>query len=382
MFLRKQAPVLLLAAFLAVTLAGCAGRNAAPEYSGGHEEAPLSPPPATLPSAPPQISEPDSNQPPLESPRPDTTNLPARPAASQAASKPAPRKAPPVPATWHPLLERLAADGLAGKDIHRLFATLGDSYSPKPMGTKIKELFTSKYLRDRSVKKPAASAPRVYPGFLTPEKTALCRGFLDTHAPYFALAEKRYGVPGEIIVALLMVETRLGAYLGTNNAFWSLACMAAADSPERIAEPLEKLPMTPERLEWVRGKLNERSTWAYKELKALIIHIREQKLDPLNMPGSVYGAIGLCQFMPSNLKAYGVDGDKDGKVDLFSPADAIPSVANYLKAHGWKGAMPRARKHAVLKRYNNSNVYANTILALAETITADADKTAANQTAP
>jgi membrane-bound lytic murein transglycosylase B len=144
--------------------------------------------------------------------------------------------------------------------------------------------------------------------------------------------------------------------------------MAAADSPERLPITLATLPMTPDRLDWVRKTLRERSDWAYKELKALLTYSKAYAFDPLAMPGSVYGAIGICQFMPSNVPRFAVDGNRDGKVDLFDPEDAIPSVGNYLKAHGW-GVSPLDARHTALKRYNNSTRYANTILALAENIT-------------
>ena len=285
----------------------------------------------------------------------------------------------PIAETWIPLLERLKADGLDGDDLLRIFAKMGDTYSPKPMGAKITELFTYKYIRPpapRASTTPPAyiGTQRVYPGFVTPGTIEVCRAYLDANELYFTVAEDLFSVPREVIVALLMVETKLGTFLGHDNAFWSLACMAAADIPERIEEPLSVLPdVDEERLAWVSEKLQERSAWAYKELKALIKHIEANDLDPLEMPGSIYGAIGICQFMPSNLGPYGVDGDKDGKVDLFDPADAIPSVGNYLKGHGWKPTLARDERHAVIKRYNNSTVYANTILALAEAITGEAE---------
>ncbi|MDL2271926.1 lytic murein transglycosylase [Desulfovibrio sp. OttesenSCG-928-I05] len=279
---------------------------------------------------------------------------------------------PPVPETWGPLLDRLKADGLDGEDLRLFFTAMGDSYSSKPMGTKITELYTSRYVRKpQQGPRPAIPADRVYPGFVTPGIQALCRAFLDSNELSFTIAEELYHVPREVIVALLMVETKLGTYLGKDSAFWSLACMASADSPERVAEPINSLPgVTNERLAWISEKLTERSTWAYKELKALLEHIRKNNLDPFEMPGSVYGAIGMCQFMPSNLKPYAVDGDKNGVVNLFEPADAIPSVANYLRGHGWKKSMTRDQQHAVIKRYNNSTVYANTILALGESLRA------------
>ena len=279
---------------------------------------------------------------------------------------------PPVAACWLPLMQRLAADGLDSAYLHVMFARMGDSYSSLPMGTKITELFTRKYLRQPPpppdpTKKPDTK-PRIYRNVVTETNIARCKAYLLEHSLPFSIEEKLYGVPKEIVVALLMIETKLGTYLGKDNAFWSLACMAAADAPDRVSGPLKALPMTPERMDWVSQRLRERSTWAYAELKSLITHTSKHDLDPLSMPGSIYGAIGICQFMPSNLRPYAVDGNADGKIDLFDPPDAILSVGSYLKGHGWHSGMTRAGQHTALMRYNKSTVYANTILALADAI--------------
>lgn len=297
---------------------------------------------------------------------PPVTQAPV-PAAAMALETP--------PPCWLPLIQRLRNDGLDGPDLQACFIRLGDSPSQTPMGTKITELFKSKFLKPPPTPPPPPGTavtkpvkPRIYPNIVTPANLERCRDFLRANTVAFTMAAQLYEVPKEFVVSLLFVETRLGTYLGKDNAFMSLASMAASTTPEHIPDALAPLPMTPERLEWVKERLQQRSDWAYKELKALIIHTRANKLDPLSMPGSIYGAIGLCQFMPSNFKPYAVDGNGDGKVDLFDPADAIMSVGNYLHAHGWKKSSDRAARHAVLMRYNKSTVYANTILALAEAL--------------
>jgi membrane-bound lytic murein transglycosylase B len=86
------------------------------------------------------------------------------------------------------------------------------------------------------------------------------------------------------------------------------------------------------------------------------------------MPGSIYGAVGICQFMPSNILRFGVDGDGDGTVNLFHASDAMHSLANYLKYHGWKPGLSREKQNRVLRHYNNSATYANTILAVADAL--------------
>ncbi len=70
--------------------------------------------------------------------------------------------------------------------------------------------------------------------------------------------------------------------------------------------------------------------------------------------------------MPSNVLYYGVDADNDGRIDLFTKADALHSIANYLRGHGWKCTMDRSSQLQVILEYNKSLVYANTVLAVAE----------------
>ncbi len=287
-----------------------------------------------------------------------------------------------VPACWLPLVQRLQADNMSGPLIPHYFSGLA-AYSPSPMGVKVKELFTNAFLSKTTPTPPTDGTVlppprmRVYRSLVTAANLEKCQAFMAANKKTLDAVEKKYPVPRETIVALLSVETRLGTYIGKENAFWSLACMAAADAPERVTDGISDLPITEEHSVWLQGKLTEKSNWAYKELKALLTYCSVQNLDPLTMPGSVYGAIGICQFMPSNLLLYGEDGDGDGVVNLFSEADAIFSVARYLTAHGWRADLPVSGQRTVLKRYNNLTIYANTILTLAESL-----RTGELQTAP
>lgn len=276
-------------------------------------------------------------------------------------------------ACWSPLLGRLASDGVSGGRVDALFARLGDEVSPDPMGRKVKELYTTKFLRPEPQptppgQKPKPARPPMYPGVVTEENAARCRAFLADNARWFSLAESRFGVPREVAVSLLFVETRLGTALGKGNAFRNLASMAAADRPDMVPGYIAALPGANANLDWISLRMRQKSDWAYEELKALIRHADALGQDPLTMPGSIYGAVGICQFMPTNIPAYGVDGDGDGKVDLYSVGDAVFSLSNYLGRHGWQPGMRRDARYNVLKRYNNSAAYANTILALADKV--------------
>lgn len=271
---------------------------------------------------------------------------------------------------WLPLVQKLQNDPKATPEIIQFFCSL-PAYSPHPMSVKVKELFTSAFMRkpktpDDGTPKPPPS--RIFRNIVTAASMQKCADFLVQYKDVFDAVEKKYPVPRNILASLLYVETRLGTYVGKENAFWSLACMAAANSPESVSGSLSDIPITSQHDTWLQAKLTEKSNWAYNELRALLSFCNTQNLDPHSMPGSVYGAIGICQFMPSNLVPYGDDGDGDGIVNLFSVPDAIFSAASYLTKHGWQQGTNVASQRAVLKRYNNLNIYANTILALAESV--------------
>ena len=134
--------------------------------------------------------------------------------------------------------------------------------------------------------------------------------FLKQHAPILARAEERFGVPAEIIVAIIGIETRYGKVLGSLRVLDSLVTLS---------------------VEYPR-----RSKFFSSELEHFMQLVAEQGLDPLAVKGSYAGAMGIPQFMPSSYRNYAVDFDGDGRADLLnSVADAIGSAANYLARHRW-----------------------------------------------
>lgn len=147
--------------------------------------------------------------------------------------------------------------------------------------------------------------------------------FWDANIDALDRAEKQYGVPAEIIVGLIGVETIYGRNTGNFRVMDALTTLAFAypDTPTRVA----------------------RMAFFRTELENILLLSRDSSLDLLSLKGSYAGAIGLPQFMPSSIRAYAVDFDGNGKIDLLaSPADTIGSVANYLSQHGWKKGLPTA----------------------------------------
>ncbi len=128
-------------------------------------------------------------------------------------------------------------------------------------------------------------------------------------------AQKKYGVPSYIITAILGIETSYGQITLRYRAFDALATLGF---------------FYPRRAAYFQG-----------ELEALLLFSRKTKTDPFSYMSSYAGAVGIPQFMPSNISRYAVDGSKNGKIDIIRDrADAIYSVANYLKQFGWKKDQP------------------------------------------
>ena len=135
--------------------------------------------------------------------------------------------------------------------------------------------------------------------------------FWEENADLLAAAEERYGVPPEVVVAIIGVETNYGRNAGRYQVIDALTTLAF-DYPRR-------------------------ASFFRSELENFLLLAREEGLDPLEPLGSYAGAMGQGQFIPSSYRRYAIDFDADGHRDLFtSRADAIGSVANYFAVHGWR----------------------------------------------
>jgi membrane-bound lytic murein transglycosylase B len=267
-------------------------------------------------------------------------------------------------ADWTPLIERLVADKFDEQAMQKLFSHPGVKYDADIMSCKLREL-----LRNRSKKPDALYARKIrtaYARFLQPEAIAEAHSYAQRNSAALENITKGYCVPKEIVVSILLVETELGQNLGTRGAFNTLASMALSSDLETIRPYLSPDLITEKNEAFARKRCRQKAAWAYTELKALIRYASQSGIDPLSIPGSLYGAIGLCQFMPSTISTYGVDADKDGRINLFSERDALYSVANYLHAHGWKCGISTKRQYRVILAYNNSKIYAKTVLGVAE----------------
>ena len=263
-------------------------------------------------------------------------------------------------ADWSPLIDRLVADGFDETTIRTLFSRAEVTFEPSAMSDKLKELI------QKVERLPSDNPKVVYKGYLKEDVIAQAHSYLQENAELLENINNNYCVSKEIIVSILLVETFLGDIVGGKRAFNTLASMALSTDLETIRPYLPQKLINPRNEGFAKTICRQKADWAYAELKALILYTHQNGFDPLTLLSSVYGAIGLCQFLPSNILSYGVDADNDGRIDLFTKADAFYSIANYLREHGWRCTMDKGSQREVILRYNKSSVYANTIMAVAQ----------------
>jgi membrane-bound lytic murein transglycosylase B len=175
--------------------------------------------------------------------------------------------------------------------------------------------------------------------FIEPVRLKAGRVFLEENQAFLSQVEQNYGVPAEVIAAIIGIETIYGRQTGTYRVKDVLSTLAFSypDTPNKSAreqlfkDQLQELIL----LCWTEagGQLPAKNTTQ---------GINQSRFNAcLNQNSSYAGAIGLPQFMPSSIRSFAVDGDGDGRIDLKqSPKDAIVSVANFMKKHGWQTGMP------------------------------------------
>ncbi|RJQ79157.1 MAG: protein MltB [Desulfobacteraceae bacterium] len=193
------------------------------------------------------------------------------------------------------------------------------------------------------------------------------KAYMRRHADVLARAEKCFGVDPRVITAIILVETRFGTVVGKRSIINTLSTMAVLAEAQPREYLWEQLPSERRfsRTDYDR-KADQKADWAYKELKAFLTYTDLHGIDAPTVVGSYAGALGIAQFMPSNILVYGRDGDGDGRIDLFTDADAIFSIANYLKNYGWKPGLDREKAFKAVYHYNHSKYYVNTILKIVD----------------
>ncbi len=209
----------------------------------------------------------------------------------------------------------------------------------------------------------------LYDRFLSQESIGLSKKFLQENRKFLSEVESEHHVDKEIIVAILLVESRFGENIGKYRVFSTLVSRALTDTQDNLQKNYDLLQKMNSGLsyEWLEGWAKRRATWGYYELKCFLKIIQDEKMDPLEVQGSSFGALGMAQFIPSSYLAFAIS--REGFEGwLFNREEAISSIANYLKLHGWKKKLSLKKKKRILWYYNRSIPYGETILQIAQRI--------------
>ncbi|MBW8823220.1 MAG: lytic murein transglycosylase B [Xanthomonadales bacterium] len=250
-------------------------------------------------------------------PSPPVAIPPPAPAPISAPAPQAPRPTGPVP------------DLVAAR--HEFAQQAASKYGVDPL--RVDSVLATAQIREpiiAAMSRPAEGKPwsEYRPLFLNAARIDGGKAFIARHRDALSAVEAKYGVPAEIIVAIIGVETGYGANMGkypVTDALYTLGFRyPRTNAPDRIERE------------------NMREAFFRDELAQAFAMEKEARLDITQLRGSYAGAMGWGQFMPSSYRQYAVDGDSDGKRDLFGDlADVLPSIANYFVGRGqWQRGQP------------------------------------------
>lgn len=201
--------------------------------------------------------------------------------------------------------------------------------------------------------------------FLKPERIAAGSAFARAHEETLARTERSSGVDREVIIGILMWESKLGSITGDYqafNAFTSQAFFIDDANAVALSSRAEKLLLDSAAQARRVATIRER---ARRNLLALVRQCKGRGIDALAVRGSWAGALGFPQFMPASLR-WAEDGNGDGRIDLFDFDDSIASVGRYLAEHGFAASAAKS-----VWEYNHENAYVQGVLAFAQALKLD-----------
>jgi membrane-bound lytic murein transglycosylase B len=214
-------------------------------------------------------------------------------------------------------------------------------------------------------------SPALYRHLRTHRTAGLARRCLDRYDGAFDRAERRFGVPSQVVAAIIQVESGCGANTGHSRIMPALARLAMAAEPANLERNIVRLSLLNPKMPvagFARWRAQHLEDMFYPEVKATFEVADRLRIDPLEIRGSGSGAFGIPQFLPHSYLRYGVDGDGDGHVSLYDAGDAIPSCAHYLQEYGWKAGLSRKEQRNVIWGYNHSDAYIDTVLWIADEV--------------
>jgi membrane-bound lytic murein transglycosylase B len=257
----------------------------------------------------------------------------------------------PPPALFGNLQERLVADGFDARRIKQIYANHDVFFETRGV-TAYFQHNEANLNYDQMTKRSWIKEAQAY---------------MREHEKALDQAQQKYGVDPRVITAIILVETKFGRYLGKRSIINTLSTMASLSETGPREYLWKKLPSERRftREEYDK-KADQKADWAYNELKAFLTYTQLHQIEPTSVVGSYAGALGIAQFMPSNILAYGQDGNGDGRIDLFEDADAIFSIAGYLQNYGWKPGIDREQAAKVVYHYNHSTYYVDAVLKIVD----------------
>lgn len=206
----------------------------------------------------------------------------------------------------------------------------------------------------------------IYQKFFEPDALELAKEFWNRNATLLEQIEQRFKIPQEILVSILLVESKFGE-TGKSyrvlNVFTTLVVESSPASVDRFYRRLKaKYPDLTRK--YLAARLERKAKWAYEELSALLSIGLNYGQDISEFRGSYAGAFGIPQFLPSSYHRWAVDGNGDGRISLFDLADSLASIATYLEQHGWTEAASQEDKQRAVWNYNHSTHYVKAIFAI------------------
>ena len=209
-----------------------------------------------------------------------------------------------------------------------------------------------------------SESKNIYRGFATRQNINAANNFLNKYHNTFERAHRDSNVPKEVVAAILLVESHFGKNTGSKAIIYRLSRLANIASPKNLDYNYHRLKEDDPNVTFdqvaSRGRYLEDTF--LPEIVALVRIAEEQNINIFNVKGSKAGAFGWPQFLPSSYLNHAVDFNMDGRVSLFQPQDAIGSVSNYLRNHGWGQKSPED----VIWKYNKSQAYIDTVLLIAK----------------
>lgn len=213
---------------------------------------------------------------------------------------------------------------------------------------------------DLNLTKPLKLSESRYAHFTDAYAIGLAKKFSRRWRTSLNRAFRRYGVDPQVIVAILLIETSFGRYTGSHHLLSIFVSTYLEAYDLRQSEAYTDFD------DKTRARIERKMNWARAELLSLLkIAKLHPRLGVLDLEGSYAGAFGKSQFLPSSYLNYAVRARDELSPNLFFEPDAIHSIANYLKEHGYRRSWNSPDSAKAIYAYNNSQVYVNVVQRIA-----------------